>query len=172
VRVAQTIREVGLETGATAIWAEPRRGQGLKPRFGSRPFPRKPLYAVLIISGLVALIALLKRSPISTWQIAFVSLLAVGIAWPIAILLDRLNRRNVWVYNDRILITHANARVVVLKSDINSVVVYRVSLPSLVAVEFVSLSGKSNVVALPQEIAVADLISKLQTAGYVVRNEL
>ncbi|MDE2000809.1 MAG: hypothetical protein KGI52_17990, partial [Burkholderiales bacterium] len=56
MQILQTIGELSLENGAIAAWAEPRAGQGLRPKFGARPLPKKLIYMILILEGFVFLI--------------------------------------------------------------------------------------------------------------------
>ena len=170
--VVQTIAEMGLEREALALWSEPRFGQGLKPKFGSRPFPKKLLYAVLILFSYVAYVVWTSGRSIPVSVAVLVPIVLVALAWPLAIALDRLNRRNVWIYPNRIVVSHARDRIVLLKSGLSKVFVYRLEKHATVAIEFLSSKGKSIVVAVPSEVPVSDLISTLSNLGYPVENDL
>jgi len=114
VQVRQTIGELGLEKGVIVAWAEPRDGQKLKPRFGSRYFPKKLLYALLILIGFFSFQVVSKGRGPTTGDIAFIilaPLIAVSLAWPLLNILDRSTKRNIWVYRDGILVTHARIRL-------------------------------------------------------------
>lgn len=171
MRIAQTIGELGLEKGILAAWPEPRAGQGLRPKFGTRPFPRKPLYAVLLVLIFIFGSAAAKGSTVSPFMIVG-TVAAVGIAWPLVSLLDRITRRNVWIYPDRVLVTHANDKVTVGKSDLKQVVVYAVRGPALFAFEFVEHGGKSHVVAVPDDVNLDELLDHLRNGGYEVRSDV
>jgi hypothetical protein len=167
-----TIRELGLERGVVAAWSEPRAGQRLKPRFGTRRFPKKILYALLMLTGYIGFVAFSKGDTPSLQQLILWPLIAVGIAWPLLIGLDRLSQRNVWVYTDRILVTHGGDRVVLLKSAIKQIVVYQASNLAIPAMEFVTLKGQSTVVALPDTMNALELLTVLANLGFAIRNDL
>jgi|SRR6266850_2758295 len=174
MRIAQTVGELGLEKGVLAAWPEPRSGQALKPRFGSRPFPRKPIYAALSLLAFLAVGALGKGMPISPTAMlgALVGVVVlIGLAWPLMNLLDRMTKRNVWIYPDRVMITHANSRWTIGKADLKKVVVYPVGT-SRIAFEFVRQSGRSHVVALAEDIDLDELLIHLGNGGYAVERDV
>lgn len=173
MRIGQTIAELGLEKNAIAVWSEPTAGQRLKPKHGTRHLPslKKPLYAILIFGGFFLFRYLTDGDEISFPLIAFI-IVAVAIAWPLVIGLDRLHRRNVWIYVDRIIITHAQDRVVLPKAELKQVFLYRTSSPDLYAMELLLVGGRSSVVGLPNEVALSDLVVRLKENGYSVNNDL
>ena len=175
MRVLQTADEIGLESGVAVLWSEPRSGQRLKPRFGSRPFPKKAFYAIALLAAYLIFSVASNGAapgPKELLLLLFVAVAAVFIAWPLMILLDRINRRNVWVYSDRVLVTHARDREIISKSDVKNIYVYRAQEPITIAIEFLTSKGKSLVVGLPEEMKVSDLIQTLSSLGYPVQNDL
>lgn len=170
MRINQSIDEIGLEKCAIAAWAEPRRGQRMKPKFGSRPFPKKLLYVLLIIACYFGYVLLFKRHSLSIQA----ALLPIGfvIAWPTLILIDRMQKRNVWVYQDTIWVTHARDRIVLPRSELQQIILYREQKYSMLAMELLSNNGQSTVVALPAEMVVADLLMTLRNFNYSVKSEL
>lgn len=171
MRIAQTIGEVGLEQGVVAAWSEPRAGQSLKPKFGARPFPRKPLYALLIVVAFFGLSILQSPEALVSLKLVAVALLLIAVAWPVVMLLDRMTKRNVWIYLDQIIITHARNRVVLRKPDLKDAFIYRVGKPSVLALELILTTGKSHVVALPSETEPAELVECLRNIGYQVESD-
>jgi hypothetical protein len=170
--IAQTIDELGLENRAITAWSEPKIGQRLKPNFGSRHFPKKPLYAILILVGFFSFSAMVNGYKGSYLLPVLFPIVAVAIAWPLIIFLDRLNRRNVWVYPDRILVTHARERIVLPKSELKQIFLYQAKKPIIPAMELLTVNGKSTVVGLPSEVAVSEIFATLSNLGYTVKNDL
>lgn len=113
-----------------------------------------------------------REDPIFFAMSVVASVLLVTLAWPLLILLDRMNRRNVWVYPDRVLITHARDRVVVRRSELKQVYLYRLDKPPGFALEFLSTTGESNVVGLPSEVEPRELLTNLCSVGYQVESDL
>lgn len=171
MRVLQTISELGLEKGVITLWSEPRAGQRLKPRFGSRPFPKKSLCVLLILETYFFVWLLANGNTLSNPMLVLVAI-AIATAWPLVIALDRLTSRNVWVYADRILITHARARSVLQKEEIKQVFVYHVKKSTLNVVEFLSVRGISTVIAMTEEMEVSGFVACLRKLGYSVENRL
>lgn len=171
MRVFQTIDELGLENKAIAIWSEPTAGQWLKPRFGSRHLPKKPIYAILILFCFLLFGALINGHTIHFQELIF-PIITVVIAWPLIIALDRLHRRNIWVYSDRILVTHARDRTLLPKTAVKQIFLYRTKRPTLLAMELLSVNGKSTVVGLPNDAGLSDLLGSLHKIGYQVNNGL
>lgn len=171
--ISQTMSELGLERGVVAAWSEPRSGQTLKPRFGARPFPRKLIFAVLLVIAYVGIVSWNDIQDLSTVALLIgASLVFVVIAWPLLVILDRVNKRNVWVYVDQILVTHARDRVVLPKSELKEAILYRANNPEDIALEFILTNGKSTVVGVPSEVDPTTLIATLRGVGYQVRSDL
>jgi hypothetical protein len=173
VSISQTINEVGLERGIVAAWAEPRAGQALKPRFGSRPFPRKLIYVVLILVVCVGFTSWQHGQDAVTsakWIVA--SLACAAVAWPLLVLLDRTSRRNVWVYTDKMIVTHARDRVVLPRAELKQTYLYRDSKTASLALELVLTNGNATVVGLPSDVEPTKLITTLRNIGYQVESNL
>ena len=168
----RSIGEIGLENGAVAIWPEPRSGQSLKPKFGSRPLAKKPLYAVLIVGALFLFAAVSNGHRVPVHWLVIVPILGVAIAWPLAVALDRLNKRIVWVYPDHVLISHARDRTVLRKSDLKQIHVYDTKKDEMRAVEFLTTKGKSTVVGLPSEVVLSEFLATFRSLGYTVNHDL
>jgi hypothetical protein len=58
------------------------------------------------------------------------------------------------------------------KSELKQAYVYRAEKQGMVAFEFLSITGRSNVVALPEEIEPAGLVARLREIGYPVESAL
>ena len=172
MKIWRTIGEIGLEQGAVAIWPEPRSGQSLKPRFGSRPLPKKPLYAAVIVGAILWAAAVSKGYMVPAHWLVIVPVAGVVIAWPLATALDRLNKRIVWVYPDHILISHARDRTVLRKNELQQIHVYQSNGKDMQVVEFLTKKRKSVVVGLPSEIALPEFLSTIRSAGYMVNHDL
>jgi hypothetical protein len=175
VQVRQTIGELGLEKGVIVAWAEPRDGQKLKPRFGSRYFPKKLLYALLILIGFFSFQVVSKGRGPTTGDIAIIilaPLIAVSLAWPLLSVLDRSTKRNIWVYRDGILVTHARDKIVLPKTSLKEVFLYRSTKGMIPAMELLSKKGKSIVVAISSDMAIDELVTALGANGYAVQNDL
>jgi len=98
--------------------------------------------------------------------------LGVAIAWPLAVALDRLNKRIVWVYPDHVLISHARDRTVLRKSDLKQIHVYDTKKDEMRAVEFLTTKGKSTVVGLPSEVVLSEFLATFRSLGYTVNHDL
>lgn len=168
MHIWKTIGEIGLENDAVAIWPEPRSGQSLKPKFGSRPLPKKPLFAAVIVSAIFLFSAVSNDYRIPSLWFFVLPTVGVAIAWPLAIALDRLNKRIVWLYPDHILISHARDRAVLRKTELKQIHVYGTKTQGMRAVEFLTTKGKSTVVGLPSEVALSELLSTFRSLGYTV----
>ena len=124
MHIWRTIGEIDLGKDAVAIWPEPRSGQSLKPKFGTRPFPKKPLYAAVIMGAILLFSAVSNSYRVPIHWIFAIPIVVVAIAWPLAIALDRLNKRIVLVYPDHILISHARDRAVLRKTELKQIHLY------------------------------------------------
>lgn len=172
MHIWRTIGEIGLEKDAVTIWPEPRSGQSLKPKFGSRPLPKKPLYAAVIVCA-IFLFSAVSHGYRGLFHWLFVlPIVGVLVAWPLAIALDRLNKRIVWVYPDHILISHARDRAVLRKAELKQIHVYDTQNQDMRAVEFLTRKGKSTVVGLPSEVSVPALLRTFRSLGYTVNHDL
>jgi hypothetical protein len=144
----------------------------LKPKFGSRPLPKKPLYAAVIVGAIFFLSAVSNGYRVPTHWLLILPIVGVAIAWPLVITLDRLNKRIVWVYPDHILISHARDRTLLRKTELKQIHVYDTKAQKMRAVEFLTRKGKSTVVGLPSEVALSELLSTFRSLGYTVNHDL
>lgn len=168
--ILQTIGEVGLEKNALLVWAEPRSGQSLKPKFGVRPFPKKIIYTFLIVISSVFFIGINKGASFPLYFYVFAAITFTFLAWIIVISLDKLSKRNVWVSENFITISHANSRITLPKIKINKIVIYNTKKPTLYALEVVLDRGKSIVVGVPKALPVSDVHAGVMKLGYSVEN--
>lgn len=174
--IIQTFSEMGLERGVIVAWAEPRCGQRMKPRFGKRPFSRKLLYAFLILVAYICIVTY-QNSDVPLSPIIFVTIVLyifligaflIAVSYVIMKLLDYAHKRNIWIYTDGVLITHARDRVTLRKPDIKSMFVYQVGEGVVYALETLLNTGKSYVVVLPSEIESSVLVERLRNLDYLV----
>lgn len=172
MHIWRTIGRIGLEKDAVAIWPEPRSGQSLKPKFGSRPLPKKPLYAAVIVGAIFLFSAVSNGYRVPFHWLFILPIVGVVIAWPLAIALDRLNKRIVWVYPDQIVISHARDRAVLRKAELKQIHVYDTKSQEMRAVEFLTTKGKSTIVGLPSEVSLPGLLSTFRSLGYTVNHDL
>lgn len=169
MKIVQTISELGLENKAEAFWAEPRAGQSLKPKFGSRPLSKKFIYSIFLLMIFFFFFDPLEGNIYSISFYIILPLLLMALAWPVLIILDRFNKRNVWVYQERIIISHARDKLVLPKTDIKKIVIYPSKTVSLKAIEFLLDNRKSIVVGIPNEVDIPALLKVLNSLGYPVQ---
>ena len=164
--MSQTLHELGLEIGTIAAWPEPLSAKQLKPKYGKSPFPWKLLFSILMVLSAAGFFSYSSRST-GLGVLLFVAILGVcALSIPILKLLDRKVIRNIWVYPDQVLITHQSDRTCIKKSQLGRIYAYPVPSLSANAIEFVSQSGSSRVVGLPNTIMLSDLMSLLESNGY------
>ena len=171
LNIRQSLRELGLEHGAILAWAEPKAGQSLSPKFGRKPFPKKLIYSILLVATMDAYF-FLRGIHLTPIILVLGSIALMVIAWPILKLLDRLVARNVWIYSDRILVTHSADQISIGKDTVLTVHIYKTKPLNIIAVEFQCQNNTSTVVAFPNNILSNELIDGFIAAGYPVSNGL
>jgi hypothetical protein len=116
--------------------------------------------------------ALSESNTHSIFFYTVIPVLLVVLAWSVLIVLDRLNKRNVWVYRDHIIISHSGDRLVLPKTGIKKIVIYSTKNVSLRAVEFLLDNRKAIVVGVPKEIETSTILEIFNNLGYLAQNDL
>jgi len=171
LNIKQTISELGLKQGAILAWSEPKVGQSLSPLFGRNQFPKKLFYSILLVAAMDTYL-FLKGTFLTPVVLAAGSIALLAIAWPILKLIDRLTARNIWIYQNGVLVTHSGDRISIEKNTILKVHIYKTRLPNILAIEFQHHNNSSIVVAVPSNLPDKELTDALIGSGYPVSNGL